>query len=200
MVDSAAQTEVRPPLAWHLQVARWISIVGHPLAMVPASILVIGAHHLPWSKTLAILAVVGAALTVIALYVKAGVRRGQLSDVDLSVRAQRAPTYRVALMLTGGAYLLQCALGFASNGPLGALAVLVPSAVLNHWIKVSLHAAFAVYAAVLVGLFAPGWLALFAPAALAVVWSRLALGRHTFPEVVLGACVGAAGAIVTFVS
>ena len=70
------------------------------------------------------------------------------------------------------------------------------SALVNQWLKVSLHTGFAAFTAV----------ALFsgsrpmgigaAVVALAVAWSRLELRRHTLPEVVGGALLGIGAALL----
>ena len=72
------------------------------------------------------------------------------------------------------------------------------AAILNRWIKLSNHVAFAMFTGVLLSHFALGWgLAVLAIVPL-VAWSRLALSRHTLQEIfggmVLGALVGAGAA------
>ena len=63
------------------------------------------------------------------------------------------------------------------------------------WLKVSLHAAFAVFAAALVW---PGVASVSLMLALAagVAWSRLVLQRHTLAEVVVGLLLGSASGLV----
>jgi membrane-associated phospholipid phosphatase len=72
---------------------------------------------------------------------------------------------------------------------LAALLVLVTH-LLRRWLKVSLHAAFAVFAGAMVWPHALPTLATLVLAA-GVAWSRLVLRRHTLPEVLLGLLMGA---------
>jgi membrane-associated phospholipid phosphatase len=73
-------------------------------------------------------------------------------------------------------------------------AVVVLASLLRRWLKLSLHAAFAVLAAALLW---PAVLATLGVLALAagVGWSRLVLQRHTRQEVVAGLLAGAAAGV-----
>jgi membrane-associated phospholipid phosphatase len=61
--------------------------------------------------------------------------------------------------------------------------------VLRQWLKLSLHVAFSVFAALV---WVPAVMTTLVAILLAagVAWSRLALGRHTWPDVWAGALVG----------
>jgi membrane-associated phospholipid phosphatase len=72
--------------------------------------------------------------------------------------------------------------------------VVVMASLLRRWLKLSLHAAFAVFAASLLWpsvMAVVGLLAL----AVAVAWSRLVLRRHTLGEVVVGLLAGGAAGV-----
>jgi hypothetical protein len=182
-----------------LALARWVSIVGHPFVLLPAAILAAGARRLSAAQTASILVVVGLVLAAMAAYVRREVRRGQLDHIDVTVRQQRAPTYRLAIVLTAVTFVVLRATGPAGGGALGALVVLVSSALLNRVLKVSLHTGFAIYAAALIWLAGPIWFAVFVVMAGAVAWSRVALGRHTWAEILVGLLTGTAGGIVAHV-
>jgi hypothetical protein len=142
------------------------------------------------------------ALCVIA-YSLLQVRAGRWSHVDASVPHERSQlNVFLVLLLFGVAGALWwfgqprlIPLGLA----LGGVVVLVTQ-LLRRWLKVSLHASFAVYA---VGLVWPAAVAvaLVLLLAAAVSWSRLALRRHTGAEVtaVLLAGAAAGSAFATFV-
>jgi membrane-associated phospholipid phosphatase len=85
--------------------------------------------------------------------------------------------------------------GYPADGAFGALIVVAGCALLNRVLKVSLHAAFAVFAAALVGVSFPFPFAVFALIAAAVAWSRVALGRHSRLEVMAGVAMGALGGV-----
>jgi hypothetical protein len=70
-------------------------------------------------------------------------------------------------------------------------AMVVAALLLRRWLKLSLHTAFAVFAAALWWPHAGG-AALVLLLAAAVSWSRLALRRHTVAEVAAGLLAGAA--------
>ena len=180
------------------RVAGIVSVVVHPFVVLPAAIIVASAHRWPWRQTAALLAVIAAAILTLSAYVARGVKRGRLGNLDVSEREQRNKPYRIALGLIAGIFVWMRATHQPSGGALGALVVLIGSAVLNRWVKASQHTAFAVFSAALVAGTAPAWLPVFATAALAVAWSRVALGRHTWPEIAAGGAMGLLGGLVMF--
>jgi hypothetical protein len=78
-----------------------------------------------------------------------------------------------------------------ASGPVVIALLVLLAHLLRHWLKVSLHATFAVFAAALAWPNLVGTLAIALLAA-GVAWSRLELRRHTTPEVALGLLLGAA--------
>ena len=122
------------------------------------------------------------------------VRSGRWAHVDASHPRERS---QLNLLLAGLLYAAAALLWVLGQPPaviggplLAALLVLLTHA-LRRWLKVSLHAAFALFAAALVWPHVPGALAIGA-LALGVAWSRLVLGRHTRAEVLTGLLLGAA--------
>jgi membrane-associated phospholipid phosphatase len=59
------------------------------------------------------------------------------------------------------------------------------------WCKLSLHLAFAVFAALLLHKVGTLWMVIALLFATAIAWSRLALERHTRRDLLAGAVVGA---------
>ncbi len=125
------------------------------------------------------------------------VRAGRWAHVDASVPNERISlnVFLVALCLFSAALLwfvthrLSMSVALALSG-----AIVLAALLLARWLKLSLHAAFAAFATALLW---PIKLAVVGGvlATAAVVWSRLALGRHSAAEVVAGGLVGiAAGA------
>ena len=181
-------------------VARWVSIVAHPfvttLALAGAVTSAGGAAAAVRTTT-----AVGVLFVLpLALLTARQVRRGAWSTVDAS-----HPPERRILFAVGGAGLLALLAYFARSQPgtplvrgvAGVLVMVGVCAAVTPWVKVSLHmAAAALAATVLLGRGLPlGWLLV---ATLPVLgWSRVALGRHRWSEVVLGLVLGACtGAIV----
>ena len=175
--------------------ARALSIVGHPALLMPVAVT--AAASGPGAPPQLLRVALGTALAVavvVGLYSLWQVRRGRWAHVDASHPAERR---QLNLLLAGvlcGAAALLWALGQPSAvvaGPLLAALLVLLTHALRRWLKVSLHVAFALFAAALVWPNLPGTLAISA-LAVGVAWSRLVLGRHTLPEVLTGALLGVA--------
>jgi hypothetical protein len=146
-------------------------------------------------------AAVGAAVFVaisVAVYSLVQVRKGRWLHVDASVPRERSQLnlFLLALLLGTAAFFWwggenpAVALGLAGSGVIVTIAHAS-----RRWLKMSLHAAFAVFAATLLwpNLWAVVLLLLLA---VGVAWSRLFLQRHTAAEVVIGVLAGAAVGLV----
>ena len=175
--------------------ARALSVVGHPALLMPAAVAGSAAANgaPPRVFHLGLAAAVTIALCVIA-YSLVQVRAGRWSHVDASVPRERSQLNLVlCVLLFGAAGLLWwsgqprlLSLGLGLGG-----AMVVAAQLLRRWLKLSLHAAFAVFAAALWWPNAAGAAVVLLLAA-AVSWSRLALRRHTGIEVTAGLLAGAA--------
>jgi hypothetical protein len=177
-----------------LGIARCVSIVVHPFVTTLVLVAAVASARGADAAVRATAAVGALFVLPLAALTARQVRRGAWSTVDAS-----HPRERPILFLVGGAALLGLLGYFAHTAPgsplargtAGVLAMLAVCAALTPWVKVSLHlAAAALAASVLLGRGLPlGW----AMAALLPVlaWSRVALGRHRWREVVLGTVVGA---------
>lgn len=122
------------------------------------------------------------------------VRRGRWGHVDASARHERSALNRFLLIaLTAGAVLVAwrgaqplLALGLALSAFMILAAMLAA-----RWCKLSLHLAFAVFAALLLHKVGTLWMVIALLFATAIAWSRLALERHTRRDLLAGAVVGA---------
>jgi hypothetical protein len=177
-----------------LAAARLLSIVGHPGLLMPVAVPLAAVQRGAPAQDLWLGAAAALAVAlVVALYSLRQVRAGRWSHVDASAPAERL---HLNLFLVG--LLLAAAFGLwlttrsqvlaAGLGTSGAI-VLAALALRRH-MKLSLHCAFAAYAAALTW---PVWPALagLAVLSLAVGWSRWQLRRHTRREVVAGLGIGA---------
>lgn len=176
------------------EVARWISILGHPFILIPA---LVAAVTIPWLPPQQAARIVGIVVLVsivpMFLLIARRVRAGAWTNYDVSVREQRSGMYPLALAITAATVL---ALAWARvprpilQGVLAILLLIGIAALVNLWLKISLHTAFAVFTALALlpnrGLVAGALLL-----AAAIAWSRLELGRHTLAEVIGGAVLGA---------
>lgn len=175
--------------------ARALSIVGHPAVLMPVAVA--AAASGPGAPPQLLRVALGTAVAVaviVGLYSLWQVRRGRWAHVDASHPAERSQLNLVLAGLLCAAAALLWALGqppAVAAGPLLAALLVLLTHALRRWLKVSLHAAFALFAAALVWPHLPGTLAI-AALALGVAWSRLVLHRHTLAEVLTGLLFGAA--------
>jgi membrane-associated phospholipid phosphatase len=175
-------------------VARWISILGHPFILVPALVAAVSVPSLPpkqAAQTIGIVVLVS--IVPMLLLIARRVRSGAWTNYDVSVREQRAGMYPTALAITTATALVLAWVRAPRPILQGVLAILLLigiAALVNFWLKLSLHTAFAAFTALALlpsrGLVAGGLLL-----TLAIAWSRLELGRHTLAEVIGGAVLGA---------
>jgi len=177
--------------------ARLVSILGHPLLVLPLALLLpMAAAGTAGTARAAIGVAVCAAVVMGWSWWR--VRRGHWRHVDASdVRERRDLNVFLLPLLAAGALLAlpqpQLAWRLALAAAIVAVALLSA-----RWCKLSLHAAFAVYAALLLWAWRPGaGLAMLAFAA-AIVASRLVLARHTLRDVVAGIVAGALAGLATW--
>lgn len=178
-------------------VARALSILGHPLVVLPCAVLLAMASAGDLHAAMQVAA--GCALigAVVMAHAWWQVRRGRWSHVDASASGERRSLNRflLVLLLVGAA----CAWRFASHDAAIGLAVsatLVVAAMLSsRWCKLSLHVAFAMYAACLLWRIGPWATTLGFAFAASVAWSRLVLARHVARDVVAGALAGLAAGV-----
>jgi hypothetical protein len=178
--------------------ARALSIVGHPALLMPGAVVwAARLNQAPPALLQAAVVACGLVVVCVGIYSVVQVRAGRWQHVDASQPHERRQLNQLlALLLLGLAGALWWAgqpapvvLGLALAGGLVVLA-----SGLRHWLKLSLHAAFAVFAATLLW---PGAVAVTGVLALAagVAWSRVVLHRHTLREVVVGLLAGAAAGV-----
>jgi membrane-associated phospholipid phosphatase len=185
-----------PPI--RIALARAISIVGHPIVLLLLAALIAASQKGASARQLWFIG--GATLVfggIVLGFSWQQVRTGRWSHVDASLANERKSlNLFLGILCMAGAAVTWFAtrrnpmpIALALSGALIVIALLS-----SRWVKVSLHAMFAAFATALLW---PNVLALSCGAAItaAVVWSRLALGRHVMADVVMGMMLGvAAGA------
>jgi hypothetical protein len=179
--------------------ARIISILGHPLLVLPAALLLptLLISHGQHTRDASTLSSIAAGFAIFAAMVLGWswwqVRQGRWAHVDASGHDERRVLNRTLLtMILIGALLAWRSLPEPDLAiALLLAAAIVMAAILSTRIcKLSLHFAFAVYAAGLVwplGKAAMG--AGFAFSA-SVAWSRLRLSRHQPRDLIAGGAIG----------
>ena len=176
------------------RLARAVSILGHPLLVLPAALALPAALRDADHATLRSM-LIGFALFAALLLGWSWwqVRRNRWAHVDASQPSERKSLNRTLLVAIAIGALVawlrsptpDLALTLAVSACIVAIAML-----LVRWCKLSLHASFAVYAAGLLwplGVAAVGAGCVFAGI---VAWSRLRLSRHRPRDIVAGAATG----------
>jgi membrane-associated phospholipid phosphatase len=134
-------------------------------------------------------------------YIAKGVKAGKWSDHHVADRTKRAVPLLIALASVAVCAALLAAVDAPQELVALVLAMLAGLAVVlavTHWWKVSIHAAVAGgLLGIFVILFGP-WALLGLPMLAAVAWSRTVLDAHTWPQVAVGALLGAAVAAAVF--
>jgi len=181
-----------------VKTARVFSILGHPALMMPAAVVGSAAgSQAPPQLLLGATAVSVLVAVSVGLYSVVQVRAGRWTHVDASVpRERRQLTVFLVCVLFGLAGVSwwvgqarPLVVGLATAGCL-----VVFAHVLRASLKLSLHAAFAVFATSL--LWPNPWaVSLGLALTAAVAWSRLVLGRHTPAEVLVGLLAGTAAGV-----
>jgi hypothetical protein len=189
--------ELKPTVAF----AQWVSRIGHPLVFISLSVGIIVASRLANRAGLALLLTLLATVVLpMALLLFRGYQSGRWSDPDVSIRAERVRFYPRAISISAMALialLLSRAPAFALRGATVTLVLLIMAALINFRIKLSLHALFAFYSAVILFVVNPIVGALAFTLALLVFWSRLYLRRHDLLETLIGAFLGLLGGLAT---
>ncbi len=181
--------------------ARWVSWVGHPLVFITLSVAIIIALRLANRAGLALLLTL--LVTVIlpmALLLFRGCQSGRWSDPDVSIHAERVRFYPWAISISTAAVIVLLLLrppAFALHGAMITLLLLIIAAVINFRIKLSLHALFAFYSAIILFVVNPVAGTVAFGLALLVFWSRLYLKRHDLSEMLVGAFLGLLGGLGT---
>ena len=186
-----------------VRAAEWVSVAGSPFLLAALLLLIVSWHatHRVW-PTLGWAALAAAFVTVGPLILLAlAVSAGRVKNLDLDLRHERPWPMVIALAITvvgltvlwmlGAPHLLLILLISTLIG--GTVALLITL----RW-KVSIHAGGAAGAATVMALLY-GVQALPLMVGVAVIgWSRVVLGKHTWPQVLVGAAISILITVVVF--
>lgn len=174
--------------------AQLISIVLHPFVTIIVMVIVREWRHGSFSGALKSVAAIGMiAILPVAVLILYKVLTGDWTTVDASRKLERPTLYGVSLAAVLGLILfltMKRPDSVLLPGSAGAFGLLVCAWIVNAWVKVSLHMAFAslVTTVLIMGGAIVGWGMLALLPCLA--WSRLKLERHTRKELVSGLILG----------
>lgn len=181
-----------------ITLARWISILWHPLPAIAVSVLLASVLTGQWQRQLDILLPIAALLASVLGYIGWQTWRGRWTHVDASAPAERRGLNRfllIGLMLAAVVAAISAAAPELTLGLAAAALCMAVVTLCAPWLKISQHCLFAILPL--------AWLwpsllasAAFVAMAVLVAASRLRLRRHTLIEVVCGLAVGAAAAFL----
>jgi membrane-associated phospholipid phosphatase len=187
--------ELAQPNPLRLRVARLVGELLSPPPILVVLALVVALASSPTPAMALVWGTIAAVFASVLPYalILRGVRRGQLSDTNISLWEQRLRFGVVAItsILVGLAVLA------ALDAPAEMVALQASIAVgvacgwvVTLWWKISVHAAIAAGAAtVLVLVFGPALLVVWPLVAL-IAWSRVQVGDHTPAQVLAGVALG----------
>ena len=181
-------------------IARLISWIGHPLVFVLASVaVVVGTQLGPRTGLPILLALLLSTLVPTAILLLSGVRSGRWSDADVSIRKERQRFFPWAVPFSVAGVIAMWwmrAPAYIIRGGLVTLGLFLVSWLVNFSLKLSLHALFAFYCAIILFRIGPIWGAVAFVLAILVAWSRLFLQRHTGIELIVGIALGLIGGLI----
>ena len=187
--------EMVQQLPRRLRVARLVGELLSPPPIIVVLALVVAWDTSPTPARAVLWGGVAAVFASVLPYaiILRGVRRGRLSDKNISLRQDRIRFGVVAIP----SILIGLALLAAFDAPAGMVALLASMAVgvacgwvITLWWKISVHAAIAAGAAtVLTLVLGTALLAAWALVAL-IAWSRVQVGDHTPAQVLAGVALG----------
>lgn len=190
------------------KVARAVTEIFAPAVLVTVLLLLLGWHsdwhgvHWTW-RGLGYGAMAALFESILPfLFIVSRVRSGQITDHHIGDRRQRLVPLAVGLGSVAVGFVVLTVLDAPRELIAGVVAgfvgLLVATAV-NHFWKMSVHAAVAAGAVVICAEVFHGWPLLAAPLVALVGWSRVRLKDHTVGQVLVGTAVGALVAGVSFV-
>ena len=185
------------PKPWVGRLAYIVSMIGSPPVLgagaiaLTASILSGRPHR---GEQTWLWALVCASLVIVAplTYIVWLLRRGQVSDIDVQRREQRAKPLVVSIISTG----LACIVLLVGRAPAELLVLagalwlqtIIIFGITLRW-KISMHSSAAAGTGTLIWALTGTLLPLLIMVPL-IVWSRVRLKRHTFAQTVAGAALG----------
>lgn len=180
-------------------VARLISIVGHPFALLSLLVFVVQNYRDSQGAVRITLVFTMLVLVPLGLLIWRSRASGRWGTVDASDKADRPALYAtVGRVLFGVGAYFHFVEGSAVlvRGCVVVGSMMLVAFALNHWIKLSLHVAFASFCGLLLTRVQIGAGLLTLLLVPPLIWSRLVLSRHFLSETIGGLVLGCAGASV----
>ena len=183
--------------------ARLISILGHPLLTLPLfAVIALFTYEKFHQALIHSSLILGGICLPLCLKMYWKTKNGSYTNFDVSDKKQRQSWYIYALLIL----LVVTIILFATEQPrtlrlavLFALLLLALSKLANFFIKSSLHVSLNLFLAFLImSMNLPIGL-IFLSSIIFVAWARLVLKRHTMKEIIAGALIGFVIGIAAFI-
>lgn len=177
-----------------MKLARTISIIGHPLLLGSIYVVLMSFHNLPKHTAMAVSVSVILLITIPIVFNNwRKTKKGTYTNFDVSDQQQRKGFYPFVITLFAILILVFWVFDFPKaviSKSLLFFAMVLLMALINLWLKASMHAGIAFYIAVSV--FSIGfWPGMFLLGlALLISWSRLEMKRHSEFELIVGSLLG----------
>ena len=171
-----------------------ISSVGHPVLLVTIFVILVNFKEFGKEKAIELsLTALGFFVVPVILYIIYKMKKGDYKNFDVSERKKRNTLYPFIIVLQILLIIFLYLKNYSWLIKSGVWASLVLSGsgfLINQTLKVSMHTTVSFFIAVLlIHVELPMAFTMFFFAA-AIAYSRVLLGRHTFPEIVAGTILG----------
>jgi membrane-associated phospholipid phosphatase len=185
------------------KIAKYISIVGHPLLTIPvfAVIALFNFESVEKASWISVLIICG---IVIPLVVKMyrGEKSGAYTNFDVSNQSQRQSWYTYTVILLTIVTIVVFATGQSRTlrfGLLFSTLLLYTSQLVNRYIKSSLHVSMNIFLFFMILSMSKIIALTFLVFIFLVAWARLILKRHTGRELLIGALIGLFWGVLFFI-
>ena len=181
-------TPIRTRIAWYLSNLFSPVVISLPFIILVA---LYHAHNVPFALGYAALTFLFLTIGPM-IYILIGVRRGELTDTDVSVRSQRLRPLLFGLCSA----LLGLGILIITHAPKDLQTVLLISSVsgvvtilITLFWKISMHASSLASALTMLTILYGSYFIVALPLLIAVCWSRVVLRRHTIAQVIGGSLI-----------
>ena len=175
-------------------VSHIISSVGHPVLLVSVFVVLVNFKEfaLEKAKSLTFLAL-GFFVVPVCLYILYKMWRGDYKNFDVSTRQNRNSLYPLIIFLQAALLVYLYVRDYSwviFSGLLSGLILTVLGFIINQFLKVSMHTTVSFFIAILLIHVENDYSFSMLFFAVLIAYSRVNLGRHTFPEIAVGTALG----------
>ena len=182
---------------------RFLSILGHPYIFAPVVLTLnsLGQNQPNAGVSFYYGLCIGVAISLLAAITLVQIKRGHYSDFDISNQIQRQNFYpiiiSIILLILVAAYIIEPDIHKIRH-LLTSFLILSIAWPLNHYVKASMHSAFAIFLATIPIATSPLLSFTLGLIALGICWSRFELRKHSVKEIYFGCILGVMASVFDF--